>query len=400
MSTVIPFKPRYELDAEKNVRDFIRHCKAKLDLYGAELDWDAQRWDVSGRHSRKGKYEKKYEMVFSALGSSKWYMQPMHELYADFAKAYMRYCMSFSGETGFANILTAVRILEASLIDCDRDGIPRVYLTDEIVVGRAVELIEQHFKTGGAHFQYGWRLQKLLEFLVEHRLVAKPFKWSSPFTPPASGTLVGAEHDKIRAAKLPSREVLAAVGTIFDSAVEERDVIVSSCLAILCSAPGRISEAVTIQNRCEVWLDNGDGNKDLGLRWYPNKGGKKGVKHLVKVMEPVVQRAIERVRAVTEEARAIARWYENNPDKLYLPEELAHLRHKERITGEELAQLVGSCSGANAPKIATQYGLTACKATVMLPNRLRKDGSRSESRKVIHTYSFAEVEQKILSYLG
>lgn len=399
MSSVIPFRPRHEFDAESNLRDFIEHCKSRLTLYGEDLDWDAPRWDVSGRHRFRGVNQKKAEMVFGALGSTRWAPKEMHEAFMDFAKAYMRHYLTFSGAKIFSVMLGTLRILEQALIACSRDGVPRIIMVDETVMTKATEIMRLHFSTLHSQYTYGAQLQKILEFLVEKSLLVTPIEWKNPFPCPQSGNLVGEEHDRRRAEKLPSRETLAALGTIFDQATDTRDVVISSAIALLCCAPGRVCEVVTIQNHSEVWLDNGDGTKDLGLRWYPGKGGKKGIKPVVKTMEPIAIRAIERTRDVTELAREMARWYEKNPDKIYLPPELEHLRQKEMISGEELALLFGWKSAHDAPKMARLLGLTDNKAVVMVPSRWHKNGTRGQMQKKVNVFTFDEVEKKVLSYL-
>jgi len=62
------------------------------------------------------------------------------------------------------------------------------------------------------------------------------------------------------------------------------------------------------------------------------------IKWLVGSMASVVHKAISNVRKITEPARAIAKWYEENPGKLYLPRHLEHLRQKERWSTEELGE--------------------------------------------------------------
>jgi hypothetical protein len=399
MSNVIPFTPRHELDAKRNMREFINHCRTRLDLYGADLAWDDNEWDVTERHRPKGSFSKRLNLIFGALGSNRYRKVPMHEDYVDFAKAYLRHELTFSGDKNFTYRLSALRVLEQALIRCSRDGVPRVHLVDERVAKCAIEVIWEHFQTTGSRYCQGQALQTLLAFLLDKNLAATPFPWKNPLPPPEMGTLLGEEHDERRASKLPSREVLAALGTIFDRATEPRDIIVTSCIALLCSAPSRISETVTMQNHCEVWLDNGDGSKDLTLRWYPAKSGQKGVKPVPKVMEPIALRAIERMRAISEEPRAMARWYEDHPDKLYLPPGLEYLRQKELLDNEEFTRLFGYACSVGAQKMAVQYGIAIHKTTVWLPNKLRKDGTRSKSRKEISLFPFANVERAILNML-
>jgi hypothetical protein len=56
------------------------------------------------------------------------------------------------------------------------------------------------------------------------------------------------------------------------------------------------------------------------------------VKWLIPSMTSIVVEAIARIRAITDEARQAARWYETHPEELYHPEDLEYLRHQECLT--------------------------------------------------------------------
>jgi len=64
------------------------------------------------------------------------------------------------------------------------------------------------------------------------------------------------------------------------------------------------------------------------------------VKWIVPSMRSVVEEALRKIRVVTDEARAVALWYEANPEKIYLSEETEHLRGKELLSMEELTNIL------------------------------------------------------------
>lgn len=398
MADVIPFVCKREVEAEKNVRDFIRFCKDDLEIYGKELLWDEMRWDVSVWHRRRGHRSKKTEMVFTRIGSTRAFAIYMEKPFSDFAKAYMRHEMTFRFEKNFSNHLTALKILEKSLIECSRDGLARVHLTNESVASFGANIIMQHFKSKVSQYDYGCRFAKLIKKLVEYGFTATSFEWTSPIPRPAVPDVSDKDFDKYQIAKLPSPEVLAAIGTIFDQATEDRDVITSSCIALLCSAPSRICEPLTMQKNCKIWLKNADGTRDLSLQLNPAKKGIKNPKLILKVMEPIALEAIDKISKLTDEGRAIAKWYEKNPDKIYLPIELEYLRAKEMLDGNELAMLFG-WDRNNSHNNARFHGLTVYKGFVERNGRPRKDGVPSVKMAVANLYSFAEVERKVLSLI-
>ena len=47
MADLIVFKPRAEVDAEVNVSAFIALCRSKLTIFGADLDFECDGWDVT-----------------------------------------------------------------------------------------------------------------------------------------------------------------------------------------------------------------------------------------------------------------------------------------------------------------------------------------------------------------
>jgi len=53
-----------------------------------------------------------------------------------------------------------------------------------------------------------------------------------------------------------------------------------------------------------------------------------------------VKEALSNIRRLTAEAREIAKWYEEHPDKLYLPAHLEHLREYERVSLRHLAEVI------------------------------------------------------------
>lgn len=54
MVDVIFFTPRPELDARRNLASFIAFARDKLTAFGADLPFDAIKWDVTVECDRKG----------------------------------------------------------------------------------------------------------------------------------------------------------------------------------------------------------------------------------------------------------------------------------------------------------------------------------------------------------
>lgn len=338
MNKIITFVPKAELDAEANVKGFIDVCRNHLTVFGADLDFDANIWDVRETIELKAKYHA-VRMVFSNLDSStEKNFVPMQEPFLSFAKGYMRYQHALRPTLNVAGRLVALRALEVALREV---GTPDPARVDTHILNRAAQMLRSRLAPSTA-YRAGGQLELIAEFLDVNRLSTIRTSWHHPIKRPIDTVRVGKEFDERRAAKLPSQAALEALPQVYCLAVEPGDILVSSVCAILCSAPDRINEVLLLPENCEVRQQNGDRGEDYGLRWWPAKGADPMVKWVVSSMSRVVQEAIARIRQVTDEARTVARWYEQNPTKIYLPPNMEHLRSKEWLTPREVADVLYS----------------------------------------------------------
>src|SRR5450759_3156952 len=127
MADIFQFVPRAELDASENLRGFIEGCKDYLTVFGDDLDWKSNAWDVTEYVSRGGR-KGRLAFVFtdSDTAGDKGETKPMSQPFFDFAKAYMRHQHAMKPTKSFGGRLVALRALEKVLIDVSVDGIPRV----------------------------------------------------------------------------------------------------------------------------------------------------------------------------------------------------------------------------------------------------------------------------------
>ena len=336
MTNVIQFIPRGTKSAQENLEEFIRFCKEDLAVFGADLNFESNKWDISKSITIRGNIEKSSTMVFGAfLGKSTYgELIPFYENIINFAKAYMRYMHAMRPTMAYAQRLTAFKALNHAL-----DGKPLVCLS-LTNLNEAANWIERNY-TEGVAYRAGGQLQSIFEFMRNKGMLANPFSWSNFIKRPSDTQRIGKEADERRAKKLPSRAALEAIPQIFRMASSPRDIVVSSVLAILCASPDRISELMELPYDCEVFQKGQDGIVKYGLRWWPAKGADPQVKWIIPSMVEVVQEAIKKIKAVTTPARELAIWYEKNPQKIYIPREFECLRHKELLTSREVGQLLG-----------------------------------------------------------
>lgn len=360
MSDAILFRPKSEFDAAENLAAFIESCRNSLTVFGSDLDFEANVWDVTDALGIKGHGRKRHRLIFCSLEMGTDQVGGrMHDRYRPFAKAYMRYMHGFRPVKGFGARLAAVRALEASL--SENGLIPDPVRTDALILNRAAQMIVDRYSEAAA-YRIGVQLEMVSEFLADNRLTSVPIRWRNPIKRPGDAVRVGKEFDERRQQKMPTEAALDALPKVFRLAKEPLDVLVSSVAAILCSAPDRINEALILPDLCEVHQSPGKGKRDVyGLRWWPAKGSDPTVKWIVPSMASVVKEAICKIRSVTTEARQVAKWYEVHPRKIYLHDQVQHLRDVEWLTMDDVADVVGLENSNSANAWCKTYGINSVK---------------------------------------
>ena len=388
MADIVLFTPKNEVDVTENLRRFIALCRDQLTVFGADLRFDEDVWDITESLGLKAKGKKRERLVFSTVAVVRGTPPVMmSELFRPFAKAYMRYMHGMRPTKSIGPRLAALRALETSL--AESGVLPDIVRTDAHILNRAAQIAEGHF-TAAVAFRVGGQLEIIGRFLTDHRLSTVPVHWKNFIRRPSDSQKVGKEFDDRREEKMPSRAVLEAIPKAFRLAVEPTDILVTAIVAILLAAPDRINEVLLLPVDCEVNQKQSGGRGDAyGLRWWPAKGAEPMVKLIVSTMAEVVRDAVSRIRRCTDEARTVAAWYESHPDKIYLPDHLEYLRKNEFLSLQELgAVLWVSDAGARA---------LACSA-----NAWRVGNALEKTKKDNHCMAFvrfADVERVVLAML-
>lgn len=378
--SVVVFTPKAEVIAAENLTEFIAMSRSQLTIFGADLRFDDMAWDVTDTTQLKGHGNKRVRIYFSTQETvDDMLPTQMAEPFVSFAKAYVRYMQGMRPTKNPAFRVTALRALDAAHRKSGRLG---PVMMDGDTFNRAARVIAERL-TGSTAYRVGSQLELIAKFMSEHRLTAAPLSWRSPINRPLDSIRVGPEFDKHRSEKMPSQAALEALPKTFQIATQPNDVLFSSIAAILCSAPDRINEVLLLTENCEVHYKTSDGKDAYGLRWQPAKGADPMVKWIIPSMAPVVAEAIAKIRRLTEGARRIAKWYELNPQKLYLPQHLEYLRSQEFLTMDEVNQVILLDKGA------TSFSGLWCSANNVL---LIKNGRKVCAR-------FADVERAAISQL-
>lgn len=380
MADLILFQPKPELDAVANLLGFIDSCRNELTVFGADLPFDENIWDVTDSINLKGHGNKRHRLFFSnfeTVDSDS--PTPMSEPFLSFSKAYFRYMQGFKPINGTGPRLVALRALEAALRESGGDANP--VRSDIHAFNLAAQMVVDKYSPAAA-YRHGGQLEMISEFLCDNKLATISVRWRNFIKRPSDTVRVGKEFDERRNEKIPTQAALDALPEIFLRAVEPIDVIVSSVAALLCASPDRISEVLSLPLDCEVRQKNSKTGVDTyGLRWWPAKGADPMVKWVVPSMASVVQEAIVKIKKVTDEARRIAKWYEDYPDQIYLSLSNGYLRAQEWLSMDELTGVVGF-----SDKAATRAWCK--KNSIQTINKLGKSYAR-----------FSDVEKVILAML-
>ena len=382
MADIVLFTPKAEIDAKANLLSFVAICRRQLKVFGSDLPFGSDVWDVTEAVATRGKSTKRVRITFSnAATVDDRAPEMMREPFLSFAKAYVRYMHGMRPTKIIHNRLGALRALESALTE--NGAAPDPVRVDSRVLNRAAQIISERFSECAA-YRVGGQLETIAVFMAENRLTTVATRWRNSIRRPGSSVRVGKEFDEQRAQKMPSVAALDALPRIFLIAKTPADVITASVAAILLSAPDRIGEVLTLPDACEV-REPRAGKKDAyGLRWWPEKGAEPLIKWLVPSMSSVVEDALRKIRCVTDEPRRIAKWYEQHPRQIYLTSNAEHLRGQEWLSMADVAAIIGLGGVGSASAWCKGHGVST--------ERLDKFRKRVYAR-------FSDVEASVLGML-
>ena len=348
-----------DFSSEEILFDFINMAKNDLEIFGKDLLFDSNIWDIT--ETNPGKQNTKQKIIFSNLKCSKEFNKftidnliPLKEPFLSFTKAYLRYKQAMEPVKSLVPLIASMRLLEQALIEMTQTANPLNITTD--VLNRAIAIGKENF-TDPVVYRQGAFLQKVAQFISEKRISKIPIDWKNSAKRPNDALRVGKKADDRRNEKMPSERALEALPEIFLKATEPKDILITSIIAILFGAPNRIGEVLLLQEYCEVVQKGLDGKEKYGLRWYPEKGAEPMVKWIIPSMVDVVKKAINQIRELTKEARKVAKWYEENPNDLYIPEELKYMRNKTLLTTKDISLILFGKELKGVAKLCKIYNI-------------------------------------------
>ncbi|MGB2741236.1 MAG: hypothetical protein WBC60_11870 [Cognaticolwellia sp.] len=290
MSDVIIFTPKFKLGADKNVKNFITFSES-LPLLNDEMEFDSYTW--------------KGICTFTKLGTTAGNRDKANHLdisIVPFAKAYLIYNQT-QNRTKNVHEIKALRAIEAAMLKSH--GTVILTKINSAVLDNAAQIARENYGIRVA-YQAGSHLQKLQEFLMKKCMIPQ-FTWKNPNKrAPDTVERVGKKGTENREKKLPDEDALLAISEIFsldESNLSNLDIFTSSSIALLLCAPARGSELFYLKTDCLHYSKDSKGNQVVGLMWYSGKGFGYEVEWIPEVMVPVAEKAVMRLKKLSQSSR-------------------------------------------------------------------------------------------------
>lgn len=335
MAKIFKFTPGSDTNAKANVQEFIARCRADLDVFGPEVDWDSNFWTGEVGFIKAGINARRAEAE-SLLSPD----------IIPFAKAYVAYQKAHyprARATSFSII--AIRCIEPALMKVKH--IADISLLDPVVLDQAVVVAGEYYPCSGN--QASSELNRLVSFLLEHKMVDRPFQWKCSIPGPKGRGRTDREGKKASQDKMPPEHVLHYMAELFSNNPQNpADKYVVSLFALLMCAPSRISEVHDLPLDCLCPEKDRNGSPQLGLRFYSAKGFGPNIKWVPTVFKEVAEKAVERLTELTNEGRSIAKWYEENPGEFYRHSNCPQVDSNAALTLTQVCDAVGIEYGGHA----------------------------------------------------
>lgn len=271
--------------------------------------------------------------------------------FMNFAKAYVREQLSLNPQQTTTNTEHRIRTLrrvEVMLLDIKRSANP-VHI-DIAVLDAASALARKSF-AGATPYYVGQFIEQFGRFIAKQGFVPPVVgQWRSPIQfQRYTGRVVGSAGDKHRATKLPNFAAVSALAEIFSRNLDptdercHRDIYTTGVATLLCSAPSRGQEVHRLPVNLIFQDTDSFGEQQLGLRWEGGKGYGSFIKWVWKGMVPAAHTAIDRIKAITEEARRLARHYEDPKtcELFYRHAECPQVAEDAPLTAEQACRALG-----------------------------------------------------------
>lgn len=392
MQSVIDFNESRKLEAKKKLNAYV--LKYKTNFIFPDNHWDDSIWDITDFLKKKIRSHKSQRVHFRSFAEeskrSPIIEKPISKPLIDFVKASFCEIMLAKKLLESRRIIYAFQALEYALYKQNH----KICVTEINI--ETLSLAEAYLLS---RFQDAWSVAKNLENIINNFIIAKNlnteiYHWSTSikYIAPIRSDRTQKENINQNKSKLPHLEEIIALADIHHSSNHISDKIVTSFVSIAMFAPNRGTEILTLPTDCKTFVSQGK-QEIMGLQWIPLKGGDPITKFSISPeWDEIASNSIDYLTRLGASARIAAKWYSENPQSLYLPEHLTHLRNQP-ITLWEVAQILGkenSIKGCHAFRygFSKTIGRTADKTRIF-----------NTASSWVNLYQFEELERFIISKL-
>lgn len=275
-----------------SLRLFIEDMKC-LSVDKSDNLWESDVWVINEQSIKFTKLSEKY-----------YHNEKMNFDFISFAKAYIMH--EYPSEPHRSVMLMpALRCIEYILVKTFNCG--DICLLNKNILEELINVIKGRYSNNYA-CAINNELTKIISFLAMKKFTYKNISgWKGCVKDERYLSIHGFKNDN----KLPREDVLYFFADIFSQELnDKRDIFTTSIIALLMSAPSRISEVLLLSIDCMFTAKTKKGEDKWGLRFWSGKGFGGGIKWIPGVMVPTAQKAIDRILNATTESRQFAKLME------------------------------------------------------------------------------------------
>ncbi len=325
---------RPQRDARQRFADFVLQARTDCAAFGTDLEWDRADWDVTAHCPQPANKSHSKSVIYFTThegGSSKSMKgrEALPEPFCSLIKAIVRTRQDGNPQTvhPLARIVNAARDLSLELADRGHD--PCLLLPQDFTA--AAKRIRKR-ATGKSVYRLGQALEIIATTIDAKGIAFCRLDWKNPFPRVSNnGSRQSEVAESAREASIPDDDVFDALAAIWNAVEDESDIVLMGAVTLLHCAPWRIVETLGVRQDCEIEEQkegvngpvfdlDGVGVFRFGIRYWKEKSGEPDVKWIPTVMTDVAKLALKRVRAVTADARTLARWLHDHPGRAWLPD--------------------------------------------------------------------------------
>jgi len=304
------------------LEDFIERQRDVLESLDPNQSWDEKNWDTKNWLKTRG--SRSLYLPFTILGTK----DPLPKDFSDFSKSmivaiYQAKRPSYAALYAYLNEIRRLFNILSSQGKFHPSELRNGHFFDSIKI-----LKESKYKN---IYDAANNMGVIAIFIDKYELSEIPIDFVNPISAPPPRL----RHDpKIEQStlpsKLPSKEALEAFAACTNNPISESEEIILRVIDLHIAMGTRVNETLVIPLDC--WIEHdligadgeyvidpmtGTRHKEFGIRYFPEKKFAHNVHWLADSDVPLAKRAINRLQTLTSDARKVAQWQDDNPERLW-----------------------------------------------------------------------------------